>query len=54
MTRHERAVAKISPPEMPPRHLSQIKGWLKNNDSFFQNLSDIIKNRNPHVPRVFK
>ena len=54
VTRHGRAVARISPPEEAPRHLSRVRGWLNDKDPFFEHLSDIVRARTKHIPRVLK
>ena len=54
ITRHGRAVARILPPEETSQHLSRVRGWMDDKDPFFKHLSDIVKTRVKHVPRVFK
>jgi antitoxin (DNA-binding transcriptional repressor) of toxin-antitoxin stability system len=54
VTRHGRALVRISPPEEPPKHLSRVRGWLNDSDPFFKYLSDIVRARNKHIPRTLK
>jgi hypothetical protein len=35
-------------------HLGRAKGWLKDDDPFFDAIEQIIQDRTTHEPRVFK
>jgi hypothetical protein len=32
-------------------HLSKLEGWLDANDSFFETIDKILKERTDHIPR---
>jgi len=34
-------------------HLAHAKGWLNEDDEFFQIIDGILQNRNKHIPRIF-
>jgi len=34
------------------RHLSEVNGWLENDDPFFSVLNEIMEDRRNHKPRV--
>lgn len=43
-------MARLVPVELTPkRHPADIKGWLDDDDPFFQYIDEIVKNR--HLPR---
>jgi prevent-host-death family protein len=43
-------MARLVPVEpLPKRHPAEIKGWLDDDDPFFQYIDEIVKNR--HMPR---
>ncbi|OQX03302.1 MAG: hypothetical protein BWK80_55985 [Desulfobacteraceae bacterium IS3] len=33
-------------------HLAQAKGWLNEDDDFFQMMDCILQNRDKHIPRI--
>jgi len=35
-------------------HLNSAKGWLENDDAFFDNIGRVVQDRSNHVPRVLK
>jgi hypothetical protein len=36
------------------RHLGAVKGWLDENDSFFETINNIVENRKGHAPRIIR
>ena len=53
--RRDRPIAQIVPiSQSGRRHLADARGWLENDDPFFQHIDRIVKNRKKHRPRVFK
>ena len=54
ITRHGRPVARLVPLEMVPAggHLADAKGWLDDDDTFFDGLRGIVRDRSKHHPRA--
>ena len=52
ITKRGRPMARLIPAEHSERHLGDVKGWLDENDPFFDNINLIIQDRKNHVPRV--
>lgn len=51
IARRGKPVAKLVPIErQEEKHLSDVKGWLDDNDEFFQIVNTIVRHR--HKPRV--
>ena len=38
----------------PDPHLGKAKGWLENDDPFFDIMNQIVQNRSKHVPSILK
>lgn len=52
ITKRGRPVAKLVPVDAPLRpHPAQLKGWLDDDDPFFESLDNIIAERAEHKPR---
>jgi hypothetical protein len=47
-------MARLVPADEINRHLSNAKGWLENDDPFFETIDRIIQDRSKHVPRIVK
>ena len=54
ITKRGKPMARLVPVDEINRHLSQAKGWLQNDDPFFDEIDRIIAKRRKHVPRVLK
>jgi len=54
ITKRGKPMARLVPAEEAKLHLSQAKGWLDNDDSFFDEINRIIQDRTKHVPRVLE
>jgi prevent-host-death family protein len=54
ITKRGRPMARIIPADQPVRHLADAKGWLDENDPFFNEIDHIIQNRKKHIPRLIK
>ena len=54
ITKRGKPMARLVPAEESNRHLSNAKGWLEDDDPFFDEIDRIIQNRTEHVPRVLK
>jgi prevent-host-death family protein len=54
ITKRGRPMARIVPAEETDNHLGGIKGWLDEDDPFFNIIDSIIRNRKKHSPRVLK
>jgi len=54
ITKRGRPMARLVPAEEINRHLSNAKGWLEDDDPFFDEIDRIVQNRTKHVPRVLK
>lgn len=51
--RRNRAMAKLVPVDKEKKiHLADVKGWLFNDDPFFEDIEKIIKARSKHIPRI--
>lgn len=55
ITRRGKPMAKLVPAEVPEAsYLDGVKGWLDDDDPFFQVIDDIVASRSRHAPRVFQ
>jgi prevent-host-death family protein len=52
ITKRGKPMARLVPADETKLHLSQAKGWLENDDPFFDEIDRIIQDRTKHVPRV--
>jgi prevent-host-death family protein len=52
ITKRGRPLAKLVPADVPERlHLATVKGWLDNDDPFFEAVDEIVAERAEHKPR---
>lgn len=54
ITKRGKPMARLVPAESNVRHLSNVQGWLKDNDPFFTALERIISDRSKHIPRALQ
>jgi prevent-host-death family protein len=54
ITKRGKPMARLIPADNPDTHLGNAKGWLKDDDPFFDAIEQIIQDRTTHEPRVFK
>jgi len=54
ITKRGRPMARLIPVEHSTRHLGDVKGWLDNDDPFFNEINQIIQDRKKHTPRLTK
>jgi prevent-host-death family protein len=54
ITRRGRPMARLVPPDaaLTPR-LRDLRGWLEDDDPFFEAIDRIVEERSKHTPRVF-
>ena len=54
ITKRGKPMARLVPADEIDKHLSEAKGWLENDDPFFDAIDGILKERTKHVPRILK
>lgn len=54
ITKRGKPMARLVPADETNMHLSQAKGWLDNDDPFFDQIDRIVQDRAKHTPRVLK
>lgn len=55
ITRRGKPMARLVPmAEQQPTHLSEVKGWLAEDDPFFDAIDEIVAARSRHLPRPVK
>ena len=54
ITKRGKPMARLVPADEIDRHLSEAKGWLEDNDPFFDVIDRMVKDRGKHVPRIVK
>ncbi len=55
ITKRGKPMARLAPVEnSSDLHLGYAKGWLKDDDPFFNVIEGIIKKRSMHIPRILK
>jgi len=52
ITKRGKPMARLVPTEENDEHLVQAKGWLKEDDPFFQTIESIVRNRSKHTSRL--
>jgi prevent-host-death family protein len=52
ITKRGKPMARLAPVEEEPGHLAEAKGWLDDDDGFFEIVEHIIQDRENHIPRV--
>ena len=45
-------MAVLAPAAEESKHLAEAKGWLNDEDAFFDIIDHIVDDRDKHVPRV--
>ena len=54
ITKRGKPMARLVPADETHMHLSDAKGWLADDDPFFDTIDMIIQDRSKHVPRALK
>ena len=54
ITKRGKPMARLVPADEIDMHLSKAKGWLEDDDPFFDAIDGIMKDRDKHVPRILK
>lgn len=54
ITKRGKPMARLVSIEENNKHLAQAKGWLKEDDPFFQAIDSIVRNRGKHTSRLLK
>lgn len=54
ITKRGKPMARLVPADETNMHLGQVKGWLDNDDPFFDQIDRIVRDRAKHTPRVLK
>jgi len=54
ITKRGRPMARLIPAEQPTRHLGDVKGWLDEDDPFFDEINQIVQARKKHTPRLIR
>lgn len=55
ISRRDKPVARLIPFQVKTsRHIASAKGWLDNDDAFFNSIEGIIKDRSTHTPRSWR
>jgi prevent-host-death family protein len=54
ITKRGKPMARLVPADELEMHLCDARGWLENNDPFFDTIDRIILDRSKHVPRMLK
>ncbi len=52
ITKRGKPMARLVPADEIDNHLSNARGWLEDDDPFFDAIDRIIQERSKHVPRV--
>ena len=45
-------MARLIPADHSDRSLGDVKGWLDENDPFFDDINRIVQDRKHHIPRI--
>ena len=54
ITKRGKPMARLVPADEIDTHLSKAKGWLEDDDPYFEAIDGIVKDRGKHVPRILK
>ena len=54
ITKRGKPMARLVPADELHMHLCDAKGWLENDDPFFDTIDRIVQDRSKHVPRVLR
>ncbi|MGA2731954.1 MAG: type II toxin-antitoxin system prevent-host-death family antitoxin [Syntrophobacteraceae bacterium] len=52
ITKRGKPMARLVPATEESKHLVEAKGWLNDEDDFFEVIDHIVEDRDKHVPRV--
>ena len=52
ITKRGKPMARLVPATEESKHLVEAKGWLNDEDDFFEIIDRIVEDRDKHVPRV--
>ncbi len=52
ITKRGKPIARLAPVREEKRKLGDVKGWLENDDPFFEKIDRLVENRLTHIPRV--
>ena len=52
ITKRGKPLARLVPATEESKHLVEAKGWLNDEDDFFEVIDHIVEDRDKHVPRV--
>jgi prevent-host-death family protein len=52
ITKRGKPMARLVPATEESKHLAEAKGWLNDEDDFFEVIDHIVEDRDKHVPRV--
>jgi prevent-host-death family protein len=54
ITKRGKPMARLVPADETENHLSNARGWLEDDDPFFETIDRIVDERSKHVPRILK
>ena len=54
ITKRGKPMARLVPADEIDTHLGNARGWLEDDDPFFNVIDEIVKDRGKHVPRALK
>jgi len=54
ISKRGKPMARLVPADEIDAHLSQAKGWLEDDDPFFDAIDGIVKDRGKHISRILK
>ena len=54
ITKRGKPMARLVPADEINMHLGDAKGWLEDDDPFFDAIDRIIQERSKHVPRILR
>ncbi len=54
ITKRGKPMARLVPADEIDLHLGTAKGWLEEDDPFFNAMDHIMRERSKHVPRILK
>lgn len=52
ITRRGRPMAQLSPLAAEAKPVGEVRGWLEDDDPFFDAIDDVVSRRQAHPPRV--
>ena len=54
ITKRGKPMARLVPADEIDTHLGNAKGWLEDDDPFFDTIDEIVADRSRHVPRILE